>query len=139
MLGVETAMPLMLTEVSRGRLTLSEYVRLSAINPAKLWRLYPRKGTIQVGSDADVTIVDLEREQTIDQERLHSKSKISSWHGRRVRGLPVCTMVRGRIVVRDGVVHGAPGWGAYVQQTPTKPAPRNVLDPPKALAENALL
>ncbi len=130
MLGVETAMSLMLTEVSRGRLTLSEYVKLSATNPAKLWRLYPRKGTLQVGSDADIAIVDLDRGRDIDQEKLHSKSKISPWHGRSVRGLPVCTMVRGRVIVRDDAVHGEPGWGAYVTQTPPKPAPRNILGSP---------
>jgi dihydroorotase len=123
--GVETAMPLMLTEVSRGRLTLSEYVRAAATNPAKLWRLYPRKGTIQVGSDADLVIVDLEREAKIDQTKLHSKSKISSWHGRAVRGLPVTTMVRGKVVVRDGELRGEPGWGRYVTQTPPKPMPRH--------------
>lgn len=91
MLGVETAMPLMLTEVARGRLSLPEYVRAAAINPAKLWRLYPKKGTIQIGSDADLVIVDPEREARIDQARLHSESKVSSWHGRLVRGLPLAT------------------------------------------------
>jgi dihydroorotase len=126
MLGVETAMPLMLTEVVRGRLTLSEYVRAAAVNPAKLWRLYPRKGAIRVGSDADIVIVDLGCEGEIDQAKLHSKSKISSWHGRAVRGLPVCTMVRGKVVVRDGELRGEPGWGRYVTQTPPKPTPRNV-------------
>jgi len=126
MLGVETAMSLMLTEVSRGRLTLSDYVRLSAVNPAKLWRLYPRKGTIRVGSDADIVIVDLDRAGTIDQEKLHSKSRISSWHGREVRGQPVCTLVRGRVVVRDGALRTEPGWGQYVVQTPPQPAPRNI-------------
>jgi allantoinase len=125
MLGVETAMPLMLTEVWRGRLTLSEYVRAVAINPAKLWRLYPRKGTIRVGSDADIVIADPDREAEIDQTKLHSKSKISSWHGRAVRGLPVCTLVRGKVVVRDGELRGEPGWGRYVTQTPPEPAPRN--------------
>jgi dihydroorotase len=125
MLGVETAMPLMLTEVSRGRLTLSEYVRAAATNPAKLWRLYPRKGTIQVGSDADLVIVDLDREARIDQAKLHSKSKVSSWHGRTVRGLPVTTMVRGNVVVRDGELRGEPGWGRCVTQTPPKPTPRH--------------
>lgn len=130
MLGVETAMPLMLTEVSRGRMTLSDYVRLSAVNPAKLWRLYPRKGTLRVGSDADIAIVDLDLAICIDQEKLHSKSKISPWHGRAVRGSPVCTMVRGKVIVSDGAVCGEPGWGAYVTQTPPRPAPRNVLFPP---------
>jgi dihydroorotase len=125
MLGVETAMPLMMTEVARGRLSLSEYVRAAASNPAKLWRLYPRKGTIQVGSDADLVIVDFEREARIDQAQLHSKSKVSSWHGRDVCGLPVCTLVRGKVVAREGELCGEPGWGKYVAQTPATPVPRN--------------
>jgi dihydroorotase len=126
MLGVETALPLMLTEVARGRLTLTDYVRIASVNPAKLWRLYPRKGTIRVGSDADIVVVDLNLTGTIDQEQLHSKSRISSWHGREVRGLPVCTMVRGKVIVQDGVLRGAPGWGEYVSQTPAEPSPRYV-------------
>ncbi len=58
--GVETQMPLMLTEVDRGRMSICDYVRLSAFNPAKIWGLYPRKGAIAPGSDADIAIVDLD-------------------------------------------------------------------------------
>jgi dihydroorotase len=138
--GVETAMTLMLTEVADGRLTLSDYVRLAATSPAKLWRLYPRKGTIAVGSDADIAIVDLDRSGRIDQQKLHSKNRISPWNGRKVRGMPVCTIVRGKVVVRDGKAIGEPGWGAYVEQTPAKPSPRrNRLDlaPPTKCAAGA--
>ncbi|MCL4765019.1 MAG: allantoinase AllB [Hyphomicrobiaceae bacterium] len=116
MIGLETAAPLMLTEVNRGRLSLSRYVELSAANPAKIWDLYPRKGALQVGSDADITIVDMQREGVIDQERLQSKCRISGWHGRKVQGMPVCTIVRGRIVMRDGRLEGTPGWGRPVRQ-----------------------
>jgi dihydroorotase len=116
MLGVETAMSLMLTEVASQKLTIADYVRLSATNPAKIWGLYPKKGTIKVGSDADIVIVDLEATARIDQERLHSKNKISAWHGRRVQGIPTTTIVRGKIVVREGQLVGERGWGRYVQQ-----------------------
>ncbi|MSP31580.1 MAG: allantoinase AllB [Pseudolabrys sp.] len=127
MLGVETAVPLMLTEVTRGRLSISEYVRIAATNPAKVWRLYPQKGVIQPGSDADITIVDLTAPFEVDQEKLHSKNKISAWHRWSGRGVPLYTLVRGKIVVENGKLVGEPGWGRYVHQTPTIPTPRNVL------------
>ncbi len=126
MLGVETAVPLMLSEVSRGHLSISEYVRAAAINPAKVWRLYPKKGTICVGSDADVTIVDLDAAFEIDQDKLHSKHKISAWHEWSGRGAPLYTVVRGRVVVENGKLVGEAGWGEYIQQTPATPSPRNV-------------
>jgi dihydroorotase len=98
--GVETQMPLMLTAVQAGRMSLPDYVRLSAANPAKIWGLYPRKGAIQPGADADIAVVDLAREWTIDDAALQSRSKITPWNGRRVKGLPVHTLVRGRFVMR---------------------------------------
>ncbi|MGH8221693.1 MAG: allantoinase AllB [Woeseiaceae bacterium] len=124
--GVETQMPLMLTEVNRGRMTLSDYVRWACLNPAKAWDLFPRKGVIRPGADADIVLVDMKREWSIDQSQLFSKSKISPWHGRGVIGGPVLTMVRGRIVMENGELVGAPGWGRPVEQRMPDPAPRNV-------------
>jgi dihydroorotase len=117
MLGLETAVPLMLNEVNNGRLTLNRYVELSAANPAKVWDLHPRKGTLAPGADADITLVDMNKTVTIDQQRLHSKSKISGWHGRRVTGIPVRTIVRGRTVMSDGELVGERGWGKPVRQS----------------------
>lgn len=123
--GVETQMRVMLTEVNRGRITLNQYVRWTAESPAIAWGLYPRKGVLQPGADADIVIVDMERTETIDQEVLHSRSRISPWHGRSVHGVPVCTIVRGAVVMRDGEVVGAPGWGRPVQQRMPPAHPRN--------------
>jgi dihydroorotase len=123
--GVETALPIMLTEVLRGRITISQYVQIASVNPAKIWRLYPRKGTIRIGSDADIVIVDLNARDKIDQEKLHSKSKVSAWHGREVIGLPIYTLVRGKVIVANGELVGERGWGRYVNQTSPKPTPRN--------------
>ena len=123
--GVETQMRVMLTEVNRGRITLNQYVRWTAASPAHAWGLYPRKGVLQPGADADIVIVDMERTETIDQERLHSRSRISPWHGRSVQGVPVCTIVRGAVVMRDGEVVGDPGWGRPVQQRMPPARPRN--------------
>jgi allantoinase len=123
--GVETQMPIMLTEVNRGRMTIMDYVRWSAVNPAKAWGLFPRKGALQVGSDADIVIVDRDREEQIDQAALHSRSKISPWHGRTVTGRPRHTIVRGRVLVRDGELIGNPGWGRPVRQSMPPAHPRN--------------
>ena len=123
--GVETAVPLMLTEIAAGRISLPHYVRLSSVNPAKAWGLYPRKGALQVGSDADIAIVDLAREGRVSAASLHSKSKITPFDGRALKGLPVATLVRGRIVARDGALVGQPGWGRAVVQAMAAPAPRN--------------
>lgn len=109
--GVETAVPLMLTEVNRGRMTLERYVEWSSAAPARAWGLYPKKGALEVGSDADIVIVDMEREWTIRAAELHSKSRITPFEGMRTRGRPVQTLVRGRTVMREGEPVGAPGWG----------------------------
>jgi dihydroorotase len=113
--GVETQMPLMLTECAKGRFSICDYVRWSAFNPAKSWGLYPRKGAIAPGADADIAIVDLARRWTIDDAKIQSRSKISPWHGREVRGLPLHTLVRGRFVMRDRTLLPATrGWGRSV-------------------------
>jgi dihydroorotase len=126
--GVETQMPLMLTEVNRGRATLENYVRWSAENPAKIWGLYPRKGTLTVGSDADIAIVDINREWTIDDALIQSRSKISPWQGRKATALPIHTLVRGRFVMKDRVLQeNARGTGRSVHAIQQMPAakPRN--------------
>src|SRR2546422_1849816 len=112
--GLETAIPLLLTEVNRGRITLEQYVTWSSLAPARTWGLYPRKGVLDVGSDADIVIVDLERDGTIRADRFQSKSKITPFEGFRTKGQPVCTIVRGRVVMRDGALEGRPGWGRLV-------------------------
>lgn len=106
--GVETGVPLLLTEVNKGRLTLNQYVKLTSENPARVWQIYPRKGAIRLGSDGDVTIVDMDKEGVIDANRLHSKSKPTPWHGWKVKGMPVYTIVRGHVQMRDGEPVGKP-------------------------------
>ncbi|AMN39100.1 dihydroorotase [Rhodoplanes sp. Z2-YC6860] len=126
--GVETQMPMMLTEVAAGRYSISDYVRWSAANPAKIWGLYPRKGVIQAGTDADIAVVDLNRQWTIDDAKLQSLSRITPFHGQRVTGLPIHTLVRGRFVMKDRtLMPGTRGWGRSVhaiQQMPPA-SPKN--------------
>lgn len=112
--GVETNVPVMLTVVNEGRLTINDYVRLQSENPAKCWNLWPQKGNLAPGADGDVTIVDMEREDVIDENKLHSKNKLSPWHGWRVRGMPVYTIVRGEVVAKDGEVVGSSPNGRLV-------------------------
>jgi len=128
--GVETQMPMMLTEVAAGRYGICDYVRWSAVNPAKVWGLYPRKGVIAPGAEADIAVVDLARQWTLDDAKLQSRSKITPFHGRRVTGLPIHTLVRGRFVMRDrSLIAETRGWGRSVhaiQQMP--PATPNNTD-----------
>jgi len=126
--GVETQMPLMLTAVNEGRMSICDYVRLCAAAPAQIFGLYPRKGAIQPGADADLAIVDLCRAWSIDDAALQSRSKISPWNGRRVTGLPIHTLVRGRFVMRERrLIADTRGWGRSVHpiQRMPKAAPRN--------------
>lgn len=123
--GVETQMPLMLTEVNRARATLMDYVRWSAVNPAKAWGLYGTKGVIAPGAHADIAIVDMQRAGTLSQNKLQSISKISPWNGRAVQGYPLHTLLRGRFVMREGkLVTDALGWGRSVKGVQKMPAPR---------------
>jgi dihydroorotase len=127
--GVETQMPLMLSEIHHGRFSICDYVRWSAANPAKVWGLYPRKGVIQPGADADLAIVDLARVGIVDDAKLQSRSKITPWNGRPLKGLPLHTLVRGRFVMRDrSLMTDTRGFGRSVhaiQQMP-RPAPKNI-------------
>ncbi|MCK8785915.1 allantoinase AllB [Roseomonas sp. NAR14] len=123
--GVETQMPLMLTQVARGRLSLTDYVRLSAGAPARAFGLFPRKGALIPGADADIAVVDLAREERIAAGALHSRAKVTPFEGMGVRGVPVHTLVRGRFVMRDrALVPGTEGWGQSVGRVQRMPEPR---------------
>lgn len=128
--GVETRLPILFSEgVSKGRIDLPRFVALSSTNHAKTYGLYPRKGTIAVGSDADIAIWDATREVTIAHERLHDGSDYSPYEGVVVKGWPETVLLRGRVMVRDGALVGARGTGAYLRRglsqrvTPPAPAP----------------
>jgi len=106
--GVETSVSLMLTQVNEGRISLNQYVKLVSENPARLFNMYPQKGSFNIGTDADFTIVDMEKESVIDKDKLHSKTKITPFDGYKVKGVPVFTIVRGNVVMRDGKIIGEP-------------------------------
>ncbi len=113
--GIETRLPILFSEgVGKGRITLNEFVALTATNHAKTYGIYPKKGTIAVGSDADIAIWDPKRKETISQKLMHGGCDYTPYEGIAVTGWPVSTMVRGKFVVRDGKLAGKLGDGEYV-------------------------
>jgi dihydropyrimidinase len=113
--GIELRLPLLFSEgVGKGRLDLNAFVALTAANHAKLYGLYPKKGTIAVGSDADIAIWDPERETTISAGMLHDNVGYTPYEGRRLRGWPITVISRGRIVIEDGKLAAARGSGAFL-------------------------
>ena len=113
--GIELRLPLLFSEgVGQGRLDLNAFVALTATNHAKLYGLYPKKGTIAVGSDADIAIWDPERETTITAGMLHDNVGYTPYEGRRLRGWPTIVISRGRVVVEDGKLISQRGSGAFL-------------------------
>jgi dihydroorotase len=105
---------LFLTAVSEGRLTLERVVELCSANPARLVNLYPRKGAIAPGSDADLVVVDLDRRGVLRAADAYHKCGWTNLEGVEVTGMPVMTILRGRVIAEDGVVTAEPGTGAPV-------------------------
>ena len=113
--GVETYLPILLSEgVNKGRITLEKLVEICCANNAKAMGIYPKKGSIQVGTDADLVIVDLNKRVKLSAETLHQVSDYTIYEGWEVRGYPVLTMLRGNVVVEDGKLRIQPGIGRYV-------------------------
>ena len=112
--GVETLIPLLLNQVNQGILNVNDFVRLLSESPAKIWGIYPQKGSLLPGTDADITIVDMNKKGIIDVNNLHSKSKTCAYHGMEVQGFPVSTIVRGKFIVKDGQLTGTKGFGTLV-------------------------
>lgn len=107
--GVETSVPLFLSEaVNAGKMTLTRFVELTSYRPARAWGIYPQKGIIQVGADADLTIVDLSKEWECRSENLHSKNSVTPFEGWRGKGAPLSTVIRGQIVMHEGELLGRP-------------------------------
>jgi len=113
--GVETSAPLMLNEVNKGRLTINDYARLASEAPAKIWNIYPQKGNLLPGADADITIIDMNMKKIIKESELHSKSKTSPYDGMETQGVPVASIVRGRFVMRNSELTGKKGYGVLVK------------------------
>src|SRR3954449_10951586 len=100
--------------VNEGRITLNRMVELLATNPAKLFGLYPKKGTVAVGSDADLVIFDPERKHTITAAGQHSKTDYNLYEGIEVTGTPEIVLLRGNVLVENDALVASPGIGRYV-------------------------
>ncbi len=111
---LEHYLSVFLNEVNTGRMSLAQLVKVSSTNPAKILGIYPRKGTIQVGADADLVVVDMKGEKVLTGDRVYSKVGWTPYEGRRVRGIPVQTVRRGEVIMEDGEVVGKPGSGKFV-------------------------
>ncbi|MEL6920355.1 MAG: allantoinase AllB [Pseudomonadota bacterium] len=123
--GVETQMRLMLNEVSKGRMSLEHYVRISAVNPARSFGLWPMKGRLGVGAHADIAVVDMARTETIRAADLHSRGKVTPFDGTEIIGAAIHTLVRGKFVQRDRkLVTETKGHGRQVTDVQNMPAPQ---------------
>ncbi len=113
---MQETVPLVLDEAFHRRgLPLEAFVRFSSANAARIAGMYPRKGTLLPGADADVVLYDLEREWQVDAaSQQFSKNPWSPFDGRRARARVVRTLVRGETVYADGAITGAPGWGRFL-------------------------
>ena len=113
--GVATRLPILFSEgVVKGRIDINRFVALTSTNHAKTYGLYPRKGTLAVGSDADIAIWDPGKRVVITHDLLQDGSDYTPYEGRAVTGWPILTMVRGRVVVREGELLGSRGHGSYL-------------------------
>jgi dihydropyrimidinase len=129
--GIELRLPLLFSEgVAAGRLSLGEFVALGATNHAKLYGLYPQKGTIAPGGDADLALWDPARRVRVTAAMLHDRVGYTPYEGRTLTGWPVTVVSRGRIVVQDGRLDAERGTGQFVPAVPPEWArPRGVAVP----------
>jgi dihydroorotase-like cyclic amidohydrolase len=105
---------MMLTGANEGRVSLERLVAARSEVPAQVYGLWPRKGHLGIGADADFVLVDMRAEKTLQDEDVVSKVGWTPFRGRTVKGLPLMTFVRGRLVAQDGQPVIEPGWGEYV-------------------------
>ena len=108
MATIETMSMVMLNAVNQGKLTINDLCSVLSETPARLYNTYPMKGSMQIGTDADFVIVDLDKEYTFHQENMHSRTKMSPYDGMHMKGLAVQTILRGKTIAKDGEIVGGP-------------------------------
>jgi dihydropyrimidinase len=107
--------------VAAGHITPQRFVELIATAPARMFGLYPRKGSITPGADADLVVFNPDAERTLSAATHHMRVDYSIWEGRTVRGLPEVVLQRGNVLVRDGQFHGQPGAGRFLERQAFSP------------------
>lgn len=114
MATIETMSMIMLNGVNQGKITLNKLSELLSEAPARMFNLYPRKGSLSIGTDADIAIVDLDAEYTFHQEQMHSRTKLSPYDGMRFKGKVTKTLLRGVTTAMDGDIVGSPA-GQFIR------------------------
>jgi dihydropyrimidinase len=123
--GVAARLPILFSEgVLKGRISLQDFVALTSTNHAKMYGLYPRKGSIAVGADADIVLWDANRKVTLTQDLMQHGSDYTPYEGLEVTGWPVKTLLRGQVIVDDGRTVAEPGYGQFLPRATTLPAQR---------------
>ena len=113
--NLETTLPLLLTEVNRGRLSIADVARLMAEKPAEIFKLKSR-GYLKEGNNADLTVVDLKRKYKIEASKFHSKAKYSPFDQWTVEGKPVKTFVNGQLIMDNGEIVAKAGSGKIIRR-----------------------
>lgn len=114
MVGLETRIPLLLTHgVKDNRISIQTFLKVISENPARRHGLWPRKGVISVGADADLTVVDMDEKKEIRAEETFTKCEHTPYEGQKVVGVPSLTIVRGKVVMEDGEIVAKPGYGKF--------------------------
>jgi len=122
--GIETRMPLLFSEgVRKGRLSLNQFVALTSTNAAKIYGLHPRKGTIAIGSDADIAIWDPNWERVISTAILHDNMDYTPYDGMEITGWPRTVINQGRVVVYNETLQVERGSGSFLEREPGVVAP----------------
>jgi dihydropyrimidinase len=119
-MGIENLYPYMLSEANKGRITFNKAVEVCSANVAKIFGCAPEKGTVAVGADADLVIYDPNKNFVISKDNMHSDVDHTIWEGVEVKGYPVMTFSRGKLVFDNGEFVGQPGWGNFVKCRPRK-------------------
>jgi dihydropyrimidinase len=136
--GIELRMPLLFSEgVNKGKIDVCRFVELTSTNMARLYGLYPHKGTIAVGADADVAIWDPELEKTVTDETTHDNTGYSPFKGRKISGWPVTVLSRGRVVIDSDKLHAERGSGRLAKRgMPDLAKPLGRLEPEMDMNKN---
>jgi dihydropyrimidinase len=126
--GVETRLPILWSKgVMEGRITANQFVALTSTNHAKMYGLYPQKGSVAVGFDADIVLWDANRKEVIRQEIMHHGADYTPYEGLTVTGWPVMTILRGKPVAQEGKILAEPGDGTFLKRNRSPYAtPRHV-------------
>ncbi|MCY6959274.1 dihydropyrimidinase [Clostridium brassicae] len=115
--GIEERIPLMFSEgVMKSKISINRFVDVCCTSPAKMFGLYPKKGAIQVGSDADIVLIDPNKDVILTRDILHENVDYTAYEGMKLKGYPVLTMVRGKVIVKNNHFIGEKGYGKFIKR-----------------------